>query len=239
MKKFFLMGLALWFGAAAAQAQSLWTSAEMKIKLSKKWSTGIEAEYRTLDGFDGSERWAGTVYADYKVIKYLKLSGGYTFMGRHSEERTTSKGNIVDDYWLPRHRLFVAATGSIDVGRFTFSLRERYQYTHSPEKSVAKWDEDGNAKSDEVITAKDKSYLRSRLKVDYNIRNCPLTPFVSAEIYNSLNDGFSYHKSRYTAGTDIKINKKHSLSVFYRYIDHSDDDEDAGHIIGIGYQFKL
>lgn len=36
-----------------------------------------------------------------------------------------------------------------------------------------------------------------------------------------------------------KFNKKHSVSLFYRYIDKADDDEASGNVIGIGYKFKL
>lgn len=48
-------------------------------------------------------------------------------------------------------------------------------------------------------------------------------------------------KTRLTAGTSYRFNKKNSVSLFYRYIDISGDDDDGrgGHIIGVGYQFKL
>lgn len=81
--------------------------------------------------------------------------------------------------------------------------------------------------------------LRSRLEAEYNIRKSRFTPFASYELYNSLSSGFSRDKSRWTVGTDYKFNKRHSLSLFYRYIDTQDDDDPSTHIIGIGYKFKL
>ncbi|MCD8312572.1 MAG: DUF2490 domain-containing protein, partial [Bacteroidales bacterium] len=206
--------------SAAAWAQSLWTSAELKVPVVKGFSGSFEAEYRTQDAFAASERWAGTLSFDYKPVKYFRLSAGYTFIYKHTPEETTKKGNIVSDYWQPRNRAFVSATGLVKWGRFEFSLRERYQYTHSGEISVPKTDSEGNSKkNDEFIDAKDRHPLRSRLEIDWNIRKSRFTPFVSAEIYNSLTDRFSYQKTRVSVGTDIKLNKHNTLTVFYRYID--------------------
>lgn len=221
------------------RAQSLWTSAEVKLGIVKRLSGNVEGEYRTADGLDGTERWAASAGLDYKLSGWLKLSAGYTYIYRHVESRVTKKGNIVDDYWQPRHRASFAVTGSYKWNRFVFSLRERYQYTYRTAQSAAKWDgDDGSVKADEVIDASHKHVLRSRLKAEYNIRKSHFQPFVSAEFYHSLN-GFSYSKSRWTVGTEYKVNKHHTLSVFYRYIDRDDDDDTNGHVIGIGYSFKL
>lgn len=224
---------------AVMQAQSLWTSAEMKFGLTKGLSGFAEGEFRTSDGMVGTERWTASAGLDYKPLKWLKMSAGYKYIHRHMESRITRKGNVVAGYWQPRHRTSFSLTGSCSWNRFTFSLRERYQYTYSTEQSVAKWDgDDGSAKTDELIEASHKHVLRSRLKVEYNIRKSGFTPFASCEIYNSMS-GFSYEKMRWTLGADYKFNKHHSLSAFYRYIHQSDDDDPNGHVIGIGYSFKL
>ncbi len=231
----------------ALRGQSLWTSAGLRVPIVGGLSGSVEAEYRTMDAFKASERWAGTASLDYKVIKYLRFAAGYSFIYKHNDGETTAKGNIVSDYWQPRHRAFVSATGSVRWGRFEFSLRERYQYTHSGEISVPKYDADGNRKyykssgepNNEIISAKDRHSLRSRMEIDWKIKRSVFTPFVSCEVYNSLTDRFSYEKLRATAGTDIKLGKHNTLTVFYRYIDHGDEDEAGGHVIGIGYQFKI
>lgn len=89
-----------------------------------------------------------------------------------------------------------------------------------------------------MIEASHKHVLRSRLKAEYNIRMSGFTPFASCELYNSLS-GFTHEKTRWTVGTDYRFNKRHSVSAFYRYIDRSDDDDTGGHVIGVGYSFKL
>lgn len=221
------------------RAQSLWTSAEMKFGIAKGLNGSVEGEWRTKDNFSGTDRFAGSAGLSYKFCPYFSIGGGYTYIHKHVDSRTTKKGNIISDYWQPRHRTVFDLTGSYKWGRFSLSLRERYQFTHRVGMSVAKYDgDDGSAKADEIIDAENKHVLRSRLKADYNIRKSGFNPFASVEVYNNLSD-FSYKKLRLTAGTDYKINKHNSLTAFYRYISGSDDDDRNGHVIGVGYRFKF
>ena len=85
--------------------------------------------------------------------------------------------------------------------------------------------------------AKDRVLLRSKLGVDYNIRNCPVDPYVSAEFGCGLN--YSTNKWKFTAGADIKINKQNKIDLFYRYQIEDDDDEPNGHFIGLAYNLKF
>lgn len=221
-------------------AQSLWTSADVKVKLAKGLSANIEGENRTTDGIDGFERWAASTELNYKPAKWLKFSVGYTFIYQHTDSKTTKKGNVVSDYWQPRHRFSFGMTGSYETNSFTFSLRERYQYTYRSDKYIEKYDGDnGSRKDNEYIGSKKNNDLRSRFQVEYSISNSGFMPFVSFEIYNNLSDGFSTKKTRWTLGTEYKINKKHSLSLYYRYINKTDDDDNDNHVIGIGYSLRL
>lgn len=218
----------------------IWTSAEVQKKLGNHWSAGIEAEFRTQDGLSDVERWAGTVDVGYKFNDYLKADAAYTYIYRHVESRTTSKGNVVSDYWSPRHRFSFALTGSVKWSRLEFSLRERYQITHRTEQTASKYDgDDGSQKADEVVAGKTRSLLRSRLQVEWDIKKSRFKPYVSCELFNLINDDWSLDKTRLTIGTAYKFNKKHSLDVYYRYQDQSDDDESNGHVIGVAYKFKF
>jgi opacity protein-like surface antigen len=226
--------------SVAVQAQSLWTSAEFKAKLGKSFGTFAEVGYRTTDGMDDAQRIDASLGLDYKIVKPLKIAADYTYIHQHQEAGVTSRGNIIPSYWQPRHRFDFDVTGTLKLNRISLSLRERYQLTHRAEKSVAKYESDGvTRKDDELIEGKTTHILRSRLQADYDIKNCDFTPFVSVEVYNSLSDGFSYDKSRFTAGCEYKINRHNSLSLYYRYINRNDDDERSGHVIGVAYKFKL
>ncbi|MDE6243828.1 MAG: DUF2490 domain-containing protein [Muribaculaceae bacterium] len=223
-------------------AQSLWTSADFKYGLTKQWSIDAGAEYRTTDALKSSDRWSLGVGVGYKPMKFLKFDAGYKYIRQHSTLETTKKGNIIPAYWYDRHRIYVSATGKLRLGRFDLSLRERYQFTQRVGKWVPKFDSDGlTPKDDEWISNKSKHVLRSRLECEYDIKKSRFTPSVSVELYDNLSDKFNVERIRYTVGCAYKINKHNSVDLFYRYIQvpSTGNPEDRGHIIGIGYNFKL
>ncbi len=251
MKRLALIALLCLLSGYFASAQSLWLSPEADFRITKGLSAGVEFDYRTLDGVSGSDRFAGTVSLEYKPIKYLKLTGGYSYIYKYTEAEWTSGGNWKEPYWNTRHRGFVAATGIFKTGRFTFSLRERYQYTHVNEITIKKYKSDDDTcklKTDsewnpkyelKTIDAKNKQVLRSRLKGEYNIRRSPFSPYISAEVYNDLTSNFAYNKTRVMIGSEIKIDKHNSFDLFLGYMNKADDDDLNGWIIGLGYSFKL
>ena len=231
---------AVFITAAFAQDFGLWTSAGVKKSITKQLSAEAEGEFRTRDGLSEVDRWTIGAGLDYKIASFLKIDAGYKYIYSHPETETTKNGNIIPSYWQSKHRVYASLTGKVKFDRVEFSLRERWQYTYRPSQSVAKYDgDDGSQKSDEYISGKGKNVLRSRLQVEYNIKNCPVTPFASCEFYNLIGDGWNHEKTRWTIGGEYKISKKHALDIFYRYQDESDDDEDSGHAIGVGYVYKF
>ena len=127
---------------------------------------------------------------------------------------------------------------STDVGRWSFSLRERWQYTYRPEKTTTRYDFDNAKWEDTTVKGNAGSVLRSRIQAEYDIPLCTWTPYASVELYNA----WSVEKVRYTLGADWKINKKNSFSIYYRFQDNrgsSDDGDSDMHIIGLGYNFKF
>ena len=280
MKRF--LGIAcLLLAAATAVAQSdfgVWTSIEGSTKLNKQLELSLEAEYRTQDMSSLSERIATGISLSYKnkKIPFLKADVGYSVMSMHGlgetaiKYRTDDDGNFIPKhmnvdapYWYTRHRATASLTGSVKWGRFKFSLRERYQFTHRmrsycdrerwyydpyhkmfPE-DVPEYYVDDDPESDDYsyMTDEKKSKsdhkLRSRLAVSYDIKKCPFEPFAEVEVYNELDNAFAYDKIRYTVGTDYKINKEHKLTLYYRYQDYADIDEVSGHVLGVGYAFEF
>lgn len=228
--------------APQIHSQALWTSADFKYGLTKQWSIDAGAEYRTKDAFKSSDRWTLGVGVDYKPVKFLKLDVGYKYIRQHSSSETTKKGNIIPAFWYDRHRAYVSATGKLKLGRFDLSLRERFQFTQRVGKWVPKYASDGvTPKDDEWISNKSKHVLRSRLECEYSIKKSKFKPSISFELYDNLSERFMVEKIRYTLGCAYKINKHNSISLFYRFIQvpSNGDIEDSGHIIGIGYNFKL
>lgn len=231
-----------------SHAQAVWTSAGIDFKIYKQLSGYVEAEYRTHNKLQSTERWAGAIGLDYKPIKYLKTTIGYNYIHDHSLEETTKKGNIVPPYWLPKHRANVSVTGMYEWKGLKVSLRERYQYTFNNEKYVEKLDGDtrepiidditGEVRQ-ELVKKKHKHVMRTRLEIEYEIPKIRLTPYIAAEMYNLPTKRYAIDKMRYTAGLSYPITKKHSIKLYYLFEDHNDYGEINNHVIGIGYKFKI
>ena len=263
--------------ASTVAAQSdfgVWTSIEGSTKLNKKLELSLEGEYRTQDMTTMTERVSGAVNLSYKdkKVPFLKADVGYTFMymqymgDTEVKYRTDEEGNYELDgegnlipkhinvdapYWTARHRATASLTGSFKLGRFKFSLRERYQYTYRMAAECDReryyyygypfneWDMETPEFLVDEKEAKSDHKLRTRLQVSYNIKGCPLEPFAEVEIYNELDNAMALDKVRYTVGTDYKINKKNKLKVYYRFQDYAGIDEVSGHVLGLGYAFEF
>lgn len=228
-----------------AQTESgLIVTAEAEKKIGKRLTLGLEAEMRTRNNLRTMDRWAFGVGAGYKLNKWLRADAGYDLLNSHFREDYNYKSSGAVNTWRPsywgvKHRVHASLTGSYRFNDIKLSLRERWQYTYRPEKTVQRWDYDDEAWEDKVRTALSKNQLRSRLQVEYAPKNALLTPYANVELYHS----WGIEKIRYTVGTDIQLGKQHSLGVFYRYQDmknvDADDYDPNMHYFGVGYKFKF
>lgn len=238
----------------------VWTSIDASKKLSDKIKLGLEGEFRTTDGLKIVDRRSLGVSLSYKPYKWLKADAGYIFMNAYEPEKTSIKEvhedgkydyNVDNAYRVNKERLFVSLTGSFKFKRLEFSVRERLQYTYTHPGATMEdkyrwgWDENLENRKQTVDTdaeykgSKNNTTLRSRLTVKWDIRKCPLKPFVSAELFTRVDEWRFHDKIRYRAGADYKIDKDNSVSLFYIYQNANDDDEPAGHAIGASYSFDL
>lgn len=195
----------------------------------------------------------------------LKTNIGYCFIYGHNLREKSYKDfieevgeynyNIDEAYWATRNRVYLTLTGELKAGRFEISLRERLQYTHTGSATTSEtkyhweevtdikgnhigWNEPNPIPEPEFKEAKENLSLRSRLSVKYDIPNCKISPFISAELYTRLDKWQIFDKARYRAGASYKINKKNDISLFYLYEDVSGNDPD-GHAIGFEYSIDL
>ena len=219
----FVAVLFLFLLSLTASAQSeggLLLGAEANKKLSKELSISLEAELRTRNNFKTMDRWAVGLGAQYKLTNWLKADAGYKLLNTNFRE-------------------------DIDLNSYKFSnnikleLRERWQYTYRPEKTVERWDFDDEAWEDKVRAGSGKNQLRSRFEISYDRKRAFFTPFTSIELYNS----WGIEKIRYNIGTDLRLSKQHNLSIYYRYQDMRQvDDENYEpdmHYLGVSYKFKF
>ena len=194
-------------------------SIDVSKKIISKWTLSFEEEFRLHKNFSRAERLSHCLQLSYKPYKFLKGSLSYNLLNYYDAQ----------DGWDARHRFLFAVTGDKSFGRFNLALRENLQSTYRPGVAVT------------PSRANPKWYLRSRLELEYDIKDCHFEPFASAEMYYSLNDplGNNINRWRYIAGTKYKINKDNSLEFYYRYTNYADEEEDNGHMICIAYSFDL
>lgn len=241
MKKHLLIVLALVLGTLPSQAQtdvSLDPETGMRLSagIDKKLSRGLhltfDGEARLDNNFASFDRLQGTLGVTYKPFKRFKIGAGYSFIAGYSSNNSAFKN--------PRHRLLVDAQLSHRTDHWTFSLKERLQFT----RRTGSFNAYQNPAT--AIT------LKSRLKAKYNgLRR--FTPFASIEMRTYLNapvivattdgsawytadgndegdagwflDGFSgIYNNRYRAsiGTDYRLDRRSTLSA-YLLLDYVND----------------
>lgn len=268
MKKLFSLFVLLMV-AVGGYAQSddfgVYSTLSVEKKIDKKASVGVEAEMRTRENLSTFDRWSIGVDGSYKLTKWLKASAGYTLLYDNNEKTTYKKyekykgdpilPNKYVKYWGIRHRFNVSLTGNVDLGDFNVSLRERWQYTYRPSKTVPErydykyqrsetvaggyeiesYEMDGEEKT---YNGKGKNVLRSRLQVEYSKKSFPLKPFASVELHNS----WPVEKVRFIVGADWKVTKQSTIGLNYRYdrlYDDSDDRKPNIHVLHATYKYKF
>ena len=191
----------------------LWTSLEIKRKLGNGFALSLEEEYRQIDRLGMTDQFMTGVDLSWKPLDFLKGAVGYTLINKFDATEM--------DPWKTRHRFNVSLTGSTEVGRFQLSLREKLQTTRRI-----------GVDADEH-KSNPTNVLRSKFSASYNIKGIPLSPFVSTELFYTLNepDGdrtvgpvSMFTESRWSAGVEYKVNKKIAATVGYLYSDGTDWD---------------
>ena len=238
--KFGLVLAALLLASAEVRAEGddfgIWTEANVEKKINKTVSVDGGVEMRTRNNVKTVDRWSGSIGASYKLTDWLKASAGYTLL-YDNNEKWNDKQTKVANFWGTRHRFNVTLTGSVNFGNLSVSLRERWQYTYRPEKTVERTKVSNGKVEDKTYNGKGKNVWRNRLQLKYKVTSV-WRPYVNGETYVA---GSGLEKYRLSAGTEIRLSKKHSFDVKYLFQKSCSDDDEEGnrHIIGFGYTFKL
>lgn len=269
-----LTAIVAFAGLNTAQADDfgLWGDLTVQKNITKRFSVDAGIDLRAENELKDFTRIGAGVGLGFKATKWLSLGAGYTFLHDYnlSETKPSYKKdgkafrgyNVDDAYWRNKHRATFDVSGAIPVGRFTITVRERYQYTHyvatntqrtkyrSEITNLDGWTGDvytiggrhfsSKEQEEDAKGSKDKHYLRSRFGLEYNIRHCAWTPYATYEFSNNLSHQLHLDKQRLTVGAEWKITKQHRLDLAYVYSNGADDDNNSDcHALSIGYKFKF
>ena len=170
------------------------------------FSSSFEGEFRTRNDVGTIDRWSAGIDLSYSVNSYLKLGGAYNLINYNHPKRE----------WEVGHRYSFYATGSYVLwNRIELSLREKIPANLSV----------GCLKP--PLRQIPRRLCDHGCSLFYNLPKSKLTPYTSVEFYHTLNNpqGNDLEKTRYTLGTEYKINKRSKLDLFYRYQSETDDEE--------------
>lgn len=229
MKRMALLMALLLPVAAQAQTFAGRASAGVDYKISKGLHVTAGEEVRSADSFSSLGSLRTTLGLTYKPVKFLKLGVGYTLINPFKVDKELDDGTLYSGFWAPRHRFYADVRGSVDLGNFQFSLKERLQLTHNSDADMNIYQNPRNALA-----------LKSRLGVKYKGWSA-VQPYARFEVRTALNapwgytsgsqqtkkDGttyFAYTPTGYThvynnryrgeLGLDWKITKQHVITPY-------------------------
>lgn len=206
-------------GFAQEQDLELWTSIEVEKRLNKKLRLTFEEQARFNENISGFFKFNSDIGISYRINKYVKIGANYRLEQKKQPE----------NYYSTRHRFTSDLILRYEVARFLFSYRNRYQHKYVDLYSS----EDGSIP---------RTYNRSRIQAEYNIRKNPLTPYISYEFYFKLNN-FEYNEidtHRYTVGFEYSLNKRNDLDLYFRILKHVNVNRPVtSNIIGISYCYSF
>lgn len=204
-------------GWASAQTPELgvWTGLDVEKNISRSFSVRLNTQVRFADNISVARTYLLEPGLTYRLNKHWKVSGYYRYIRRLRWDAESR-----DYRYRPYSRFYANLSYDRRLGDFKLDYRFRYQNQF---KDAA----DGSMTTD-------KSYLRNRLKLSYK-NDSRFTPFASADLFYRIGERFD--QIRYKAGTDLKINKYHSINLFM-FTDQALGEQKTPRVI-LGAQYKL
>ncbi len=252
-----------------------WLEVGAKKELNHLFSLDASAELRTNDNSTNVDRLSIGVSGTYKMNKYLKFSLGYSFLDSYKSEKVKEvydewekRERVTKSHWNARHRFYFEVSPDIKIAKMLrISLRERYQYTFTPEHvldrtaNVFEWGKTDDGYGYQYLGTEDDPnhekaehvhVLRSRLKFEYDKKRVDWNPYYSIEFHNNLvNQGgeksMYLRKLRNAFGTDYKINRHHSMGIAYILTLEREPDKEVInanvkkliHAVNVSYSYKF
>lgn len=211
----------------------VWTSADLKIPITKKLDVGLGINARFKSNVTEVKKTFLSPSINYKVASFLKLGADYRFanhpetgfFGTYNTHRITLDANF-DLFKCEKER-----SDSANAAKFQVSARLRYSFER------------------EVGDLNDEN-LRGQLKLEYSFpKDLGLKFYASAEMFFHYKDQIRYtstdvttfnrfNKMRIRAGLGYALNKRSSLELYYM-VEPEFESDNLDFILGVGYTYEL
>ena len=194
-------------GQAQDKKLRTWTTVNIEHKLKPVFTLSAGLEWRAKNNLSQTDRLELKMGASYDPFSFLKMKAGYEVHYRNREY----------GIWRFRHRYHLEGTLLTRLQQIKFALRERFQHT--------------------IDGGNNELRMRSRFKLAYDIPKCKPEPYVSVEMYNSLEgkDHFDIKRMRYRSGVCLPVSNW-TADIFYCLQKESDESR---HIIGLEFVYEF
>lgn len=197
----------------------LWTTVEVKKKFKHGLALSLEEEYKMRENISTTDKFETTLDLSWKPLSFLKGGIAYCRIDYNHPANNNSAA-----YWELRHRYIAYVMASYDIGRFSLSLKEKFQTTNRVGVTAG------------VNKSNPTNVFRTKFELDYNIKKSPFTPYASVEVFYALNepDGIQNPAAtkmvteiRNAIGVEYSIKKNLAIEAGYLYCIEKDWDKDA------------
>lgn len=183
-----------------------------------KFSFFFDQEIRSTTTFGAIRDSRTSLFVVYDPMKWLKLSGGYTFLVKEGDDEPSLK-----------HRYILAIEETLGLGNFKFTLRERFESTHK-----------NGYLFDDSINSDPTNLFRTRLKISYSNGKQKVVPYIYTELYNHTNEDMLLSRVRSQMGVDYSVCKGSKITMFYQYAHYVKvSSSTAPHTIGALYTYTF
>jgi hypothetical protein len=208
----------------AQKFPATWMELEVSKQVIKNLKIELNPELRLLDSLK-MDSYILEGGLSYKLHKYLTLASYYRYEDVYKYKKKSGAYKGQENFSL----LAFDAKSGFDIDRFGIQFRLRY--------------------TQGIYANNNASEFRFRTKIDYDIKNCKLIPYVSVEVFHDylvlstdrelISGQFQgVDKIRYTFGTSYTINKNNEASIYYRLQDNRIKNT-MSNILGLGYSFDF
>lgn len=174
-----------------------WNTFNIEYKFSKKISGLFTEEFRLKENFTRLNLFYTNLGIEYKVSDFFKVAFVYRFIEKYQDDNSFSF----------RNRLMLDLTFKDKIKKFFISYRSRIQAEErdiysSYDGSIPEW------------------YSRNKFTVKYDTDK-RYNPYIAIELRYQIRNprewqfDQKWHRNRYSAGIDYKINKKSDVGIYY------------------------
>ena len=195
-------------------------------KITKGLHVSLEEEVRFDNNFGSLDRLQTTLEISYKVHPNIKLGLGYALINGYRANSESFKN--------PRHRFMADATGTLHLGNWNLSLKERFQMT----RRTGDFNVYQNPQNALTLKSRLKAQYKGFGKVQpyayFEVRNYLNAPVIEAaydgSVYVTLDEyseegepgwfltGFNggyVNRLRGSIGFDVKLDKRNTLNFYF------------------------